>query len=134
MGYAASSAKAACPRDPLGLRAHENPGGRARVPVSEAFYVPEEVFEDCVRHSWKSLKATFDQILLDVPGGLLIRQIQSIPILNLKGQKDDEISRRMIDQANVENAVMPGGHLMLLEHPLETSQVIERFLTREIPG
>lgn len=112
-----------------------------RIPgVARAFrflkpsYVPEEVFEDCVRHNWKSLEATFDQILLDVPGGLLIRQIQSIPILNLMGEKDDEISRRTVDQANVESAVMPGGHLMLLEHPLETSQAIERFLTREIPA
>ena len=97
-------------------------------------YVPDEVFEDYVRHSWRSLKATFDQILLNVPGGRLVRQIHSIPILNLIGQKDDEISRRTIDQANVENIVMPGGHLMLLEHPLETSQAIERFLTREIPA
>ena len=110
-----------------------------RIPgVARAFrflkpsYVPEEVFGDYVWHSWRSLKATFDQVLLDVPGRPLIRQIQSIPILNLMGQKDDEISRRTIDQANVENVVMPGGHLMLLEHPLETSQVIERFLTREI--
>jgi hypothetical protein len=50
------------------------------------------------------------------------------------GEKEDGISRRTIDQANVQNSVMPGGHLMLLEHPLETSQVIERFLTRKIPG
>ena len=97
-------------------------------------YVPDEVFEDYVRHSWRSLKATFDEILLNVAGGRLVRQIHSIPILNLMGQKDDEISRRTIDQTNVENIVMPGGHLMLLEHLLETSQVIERFLTREVPG
>jgi len=97
-------------------------------------YVPDEVFEDYVRHSWRSLKATFDEILLKVAGGRLVRQIHSIPILNLMGHRDDEISRRTIDQANVENIVMPGGHLMLLEHPLETSQVIERFLTREVPS
>jgi hypothetical protein len=97
-------------------------------------YVPDEVFEDYVRHSWRSLKATFDEILLNVAGGRLVRQIHCIPILNLMGQKDDEISRRTIDQANVENILMPGGHLMLLEHPLETSQVIERFLTRRVPG
>ena len=92
-------------------------------------YIPDEVFEDYVRHSWRSLKATFDEILLKVAGGPLLRQIDSIPVLNLTGQKDDEISRRTIDQVNVENIVMPGGHLMLLEHPLETSRVIERFLT-----
>jgi pimeloyl-ACP methyl ester carboxylesterase len=97
-------------------------------------YVPDEVFEDYVRHSWRSLQVTFDEILLNVAGGRLVRQIHSIPVLNLMGQSDDEISRRSIDQANVDNIVMPGGHLMLLEHPLETSQVIERFLTRRVPG
>jgi pimeloyl-ACP methyl ester carboxylesterase len=91
-------------------------------------YVPEEVFEDYSQHNWKSLEATFDRVLLDVPGGALIRQIQSVPILNLVGEQDDKISRRTVHQANVENAVMPGGHLMLLEHPVEVAQKIEGFL------
>jgi pimeloyl-ACP methyl ester carboxylesterase len=35
-------------------------------------YVPDEVFEDYVRHSWR-VNATFDQIVLNVPGGRLVR-------------------------------------------------------------
>ena len=97
-------------------------------------YVPDEVFRDYGQHNWRSLSRTFDQVLLGLPGGPLIRQIRTIPILNLIGEEDDEISRRMIEQPNVENATLPGGHLMLLEHPVKAAQVIERFLMPPTPA
>jgi pimeloyl-ACP methyl ester carboxylesterase len=93
-------------------------------------YVPDEVFRDYTQHSWKSLAQTFDSVLLGVPGGPLVRRIENIPILNLTGRDDDEISRRVIDQQNVQNVMLPGGHLMLLEHPEPTVEAIERFLNR----
>ena len=94
-------------------------------------YVPDAVFRDYVHHSWNSLVRTFDQVLLGLPGGPLIRHVQAVPILNASGRDDDEISKRTIEQSNVENVVLPGGHLMLLEHLNEISQVVERFLTSE---
>lgn len=97
-------------------------------------YVSDEVFRDYGRHSWRSVSQIFDQVLLRVPGGPLVRQLQSIPILNLIGKEDDEISRRTIGQPNVENLTLPGGHLMLLEHPVPMAQVIERFLIQDGAG
>ncbi len=97
-------------------------------------YVPDEVFRDYGRHTWKSLARTFDQILLGLPAGPLIRQLRTIPVLNLTGKEDDEISRRTIGQPNVENVTLPGGHLMLLEHPAPTALVIERFLMQDTPA
>jgi pimeloyl-ACP methyl ester carboxylesterase len=88
-------------------------------------WVPDEVFRDYWCHSWKSLSRTFDEVLLRMPGAPLVRQISDIPILNLTGYEDDEISRRRMDQRNVENVVLPGGHLMLLEHPRPAMQAIE---------
>ncbi|MBI3047495.1 MAG: hypothetical protein HYY76_04210 [Acidobacteria bacterium] len=92
-------------------------------------YVPDDVFRDYTRHSWKSLAQTFDRVLLGVPGGPLVRQIRDVPILNLTGRNDDEIARRAVEQRNVQNVLLPGGHLMLLEHPDSTVGAIERFLS-----
>lgn len=91
-------------------------------------WVPEEIFRDYTRHTWRSLERTFDQVLLGIPAAPLVRQITTIPILNLAGNQDDEISRRIIHQSNVENQILPGGHLMLLEHPEQTIGAIEEFL------
>jgi hypothetical protein len=44
------------------------------------------------------------------------------------GDEDDEISRRAIQQPNVKNVSLHGGHLMLLEHPEETVPAILQFL------
>ena len=44
------------------------------------------------------------------------------------GRNDDEIARRAVDQHNVQNVLLPGGHLMLLEQPDSTAGAIERFL------
>jgi pimeloyl-ACP methyl ester carboxylesterase len=93
-------------------------------------WVPNAVFRDYCHHTWNSLSRTFDQVLLGMPGAPLVRQISGIPILNLTGQEDDEISRRRTDQSNVENVALPGGHLMLLEHPEPTIRAIEEFLMR----
>lgn len=92
-------------------------------------YVPDDVFRDYTEHSWKALAQTFDRVLLGVPGGPLVRQIRDIQILNLTGRRDDEISRKAIEQRNVHNVLLPGGHLMLLEHPDSTVEAIERFLS-----
>jgi hypothetical protein len=95
-------------------------------------WVPDEVFRDYCCHTWKSLSTTFDEVLLGMPGAPLVQQVSGIPILNLTGREDDEISRRKIDQRNVENLVLPGGHLMLLEHPETTALAIEEFLLRSV--
>lgn len=94
-------------------------------------YVPDEVLLDYTKHIWKSLARTFDGILLGLPGMPLVRRIEEIPILNLTGVDDNEISRRTIDQPNVENVKLSGGHLMLLEHPEETFTAVVRFLLRD---
>lgn len=94
-------------------------------------YVPDEVLLDYAKHSWKSLARTFDGVLLGLPGMPLVRRIEEIPILNVTGAEDAEISRRKSDQRNVENVELSGGHLMLLEHPEETFTAVERFLLRD---
>jgi pimeloyl-ACP methyl ester carboxylesterase len=92
-------------------------------------YVPDDVFHDYTEHNWNSLVETFDHVLLNVPGIPLIRRIRTVPILNLIGSEDEDFSRRTVDQANVRNVAIPGGHLMLLEHPYATAQPIEQFLS-----
>lgn len=98
-------------------------------------YVTDAVFFDYTQHSWKSVARMFDEVLLAVPGGPLIRQIVDIPILNLTGEADDEIFRRRIAHRNVRNVTLPGGHLMLLEHPDATGEAIMSFLSprHEVP-
>ncbi len=76
-----------------------------------------------------SLRTTRARRAFSVPGGPLVRQIPDIQILNLMGRNDDEIARRAIEQRNVHNVLLPGGHLMLLEHPEEPVEAIERFLS-----
>lgn len=95
-------------------------------------WVPNEVFHDYCCHTWHSLSQSFDEILLGTPAGALIRQIRSIPILNLSGCEDEEVSRRNIAQSNVEDVVLQGGHLMLLEHPEPTMKAIDVFLMRAL--
>lgn len=94
-------------------------------------YVPNEVFLDYGKHTWKSIARTFDDVLLGLPGMPLVRRLEEVPILNLTGTEDTEISQRTIDRSNVENLKLPGGHLMLLEHPDETFAAVARFLTRD---
>ena len=96
-------------------------------------YIPDEVLQDYTKHTWKSLARTFDGVLLGLPGMPLLRQIVEVPILNLTGSDDGEISRRTIDQPNVGSVELSGGHLMLLEHPAETMEAIVRFLARDVP-
>ncbi|MCC7241531.1 MAG: alpha/beta hydrolase [Acidobacteria bacterium] len=91
-------------------------------------YVPDEVFDDYTAHRWRAIAETFDRVLLGVPGAALVRAIGNVPILNLTGCGDAELSRRAIIQPNVHNAMLPGGHLMLLEHPDSTAEAIARFL------
>lgn len=91
-------------------------------------YIPDDVFRAYTQHSWKAVAQTFDRVFLGVPGGPLVRQIRDIRILNLMGRNDDEIARRVVDQHNVQNVLLPGGHLMLLKQPDSTAGVIERFL------
>ena len=97
-------------------------------------YVPKAVFLDYTQHSWKSVAQMFDRVLLAVPGGRLVRQIVDIPILNLTGEADDEIFRRSIAYRNVRNVTLPGGHLMLLEHPDSIGEVIVGFIIRDRNG
>lgn len=91
-------------------------------------YVPDEVFSDYIAHNWKSLDRTFENILLGVPGAPLFRQMRAIPVLNLKGSRDDEVSQRAIAQSNVTNVTLPCGHLMLLECAEATFEKVEWFL------
>ena len=94
-------------------------------------YVPREVFHDYMEHSWKSLSKSFRNIILENPGQELIQLIQEIPILNLVGAEDSELSRREIRQDNVTNKAIKGGHFMILENPQQTSDEIKKFLKPE---
>lgn len=94
-------------------------------------YVPDEVFRDYSKHSWKSLARTFDGVLLGLPAMPLARRLNEVPILNLTASQDSEVSRRTIPQPNAKNVTLPGGHLLLLEHPVETFDIIAQFLQRE---
>ena len=93
-------------------------------------YVPDEVFDDYVRHSWRSLSRTFELILLEIPGRLLLDQARTFPILNLFGTEDRELSRRTVENSNVSNIALLGGHLSLLEHPDQVATAIMEFLSR----
>lgn len=93
-------------------------------------YVSDDVFNDYGQHTWDSLIRTFDQVVLGIPGGPLIKQLHTMPILNLTGQEDEDISKRSVDQSNVQNVTLRGGHLMLLQHPESTSCAIEKFLVK----
>lgn len=93
--------------------------------------VPREVFEDYRLHSWRSLENTFAHIILEIPAAPLIEKLAHIPILNIVGSEDREITKRMPREPNVSNVCIRGGHRMIFSHGTTIGKTITHFLAKK---
>ncbi len=94
-------------------------------------YVSDEVFRDYRKHTWKSVGESFKKIILEQPAFSVVTTLGPLPILNIIGRSDAELSRRSVNVSHVTNIELLGGHYSLAEFPDNTIREIKRFLNLE---